>query len=246
VPTNIKIRFYEELNDFLPRSKRKNTLDHSFFGTPDIKDIIESLGIPHTEVDLILVKGEPAGFDYKPSENDYISVYPVFESIDISGINRLRPKPLREPRFIADVHLGKLARYLRMLGFDTLYENDLEDDMIIRISSEEQRIILTRDLVMLKNGQVTHGYFVRSVRPADQIMEVIRRFDLKSRIRPFERCITCNGLIERIEKDKVKNLLRPKTVAFFNEFYQCAGCEKVYWQGSHFERMNKIIEKYMN
>ncbi len=246
MPTNINIRFYEELNDFLARSKRKKLLEHSFLGTPDVKDIIESLGIPHTEVDLILVDGEPVNFDYKPVENDYISVYPVFESIDISGINRLRPKPLRDPRFIADVHLGKLARYLRMLGFDTLYENDLQDEVIIKISSKEQRIILTRDLVMLKNGLVTHGYFVRSVRPADQLTEVIRRFDLKSRIRPFERCINCNGIIERIDKEKVKDLLRPRTVAFFNEFYQCSGCKKVYWQGSHFERMNRIIGKYMN
>ena len=118
MPRQITIRFYEELNDFLHKSLRKKAFTHSFTGTPTVKDIIESLGIPHTEIDLILANGNPVGFNYKPSGGDYVSVYPIFESLDISGTTRLRPKPLRFIRFILDVHLGKLARYLRMLGFD--------------------------------------------------------------------------------------------------------------------------------
>jgi uncharacterized protein with PIN domain len=240
---SILIRFYEELNDFLPEARRKRDFRHSFFGTPTIKDIIESLGVPHTEVDLILANGLSVAFDYKPLEGDMISVYPVFESIDISPVTRLRPKPLRVIRFIADVHLGRLAKYLRMLGFDTHYSNDLEDPVIVRIALKQKRIILTRDLALLKNSMVTHGYYVRSSQPAEQLGEVIRRFDLKDQIKPFKRCMNCNGPIRKISKEKVLHLLRPRTKAHFHEFYQCRDCKKVYWHGSHFDRMNRIIAK---
>ena len=119
-------------------------------------------------MDLILVNGEPVGFHYRPANGDRVSVYPVFESLDISGIGRLRERPLRDPRFVADVHLGKLARYMRLMGFDTVYRTDLEDHEIVKISVEESRIILTRDIQLLKNGKVTHGYFIRSVNPTMQ------------------------------------------------------------------------------
>ena len=179
---SITIRFYEELNDFLHYSRRKKAFNFILTGKRTIKDIIESLGIPHTEVDLILANQKPVQFDYHPVKDDFISVYPVFEAIDISSINLLRPKPLRELKFILDVQLGNLAKYLRLLGFDTLYRNNFEDAELINLSLSEQRIILTRDLSILKNGKVTHGYFIRSTNPKKQLMEVIRRFDLKDQI----------------------------------------------------------------
>ena len=117
-------RFYEELNDFLPKEKRKKRFEHNFIDRASVKDVIESFGVPHTEVDLIIVNGESKNFSYIINDGDDISVYPVFESIDISNLQKLRPEPLREPKFILDVHLGTLARYLRMLGFDTNYRND--------------------------------------------------------------------------------------------------------------------------
>jgi uncharacterized protein len=245
MPFTFSIRFYEELNDFLPRPKRKKSFQHKSFGSPTIKDIIESIGVPHTEVDLILANSQPVGFSYKPAEGDAISVYPVFESLDISPINKLRPEPLRETRFVADVHLGRTARYLRLLGFDTLYANDLDDDEIINISVLQKRIILTRDLQLLKNGQVTHGYYIRSGQPAEQVVEVIRRFDLAGKTTPFSRCTECNGQIITSSQEDIAHLLLPRTSEEFHEFSRCASCGKIYWRGSHYEQMKLWVEKVL-
>lgn len=246
MPFHFDIRFYEELNDFLPEKYRKRTFSHSCFGRPTIKDIIESLGVPHTEVDLILVNSEPVGFQHKPAEGDMVSVYPVFESLDISEAGLLRDRPLREPRFVADVHLGKLARYMRLMGFDTVYRNDLEDQEIVKLSLEENRVILTRDIQLLKNSSVTHGYFVRSVKPSLQAREVVARFDLASSMKPFIRCIECNGTIEKVDREKVQHLLPAKTRQYYDEFYRCDRCGKVYWKGSHYREMLKWLEGIMN
>jgi uncharacterized protein with PIN domain len=246
MPTTIQIRFYEELNDFLPKKKRKVIFQHTYNGMMTIKDVIESLGVPHTEVDLILVNGESVNFNFKTKNNDLVAVYPVFESLDISNVTKLRPEPLRITKFVLDVHLGKLARYLRMLGFDTLYQNNYSDPEIIDISLKEKRIILTRDLGILKNGSVTHGYWLRSQKPKEQLEEVIKRFDLSSNIRPLNRCINCNGSIVIVEKQKIADQLKPKTIRYFDEFFQCTNCRKVYWEGSHYHRMVKRIKGLQN
>ncbi|MBW6460326.1 MAG: Mut7-C ubiquitin/RNAse domain-containing protein [Bacteroidales bacterium] len=237
MPVNISLRFYEELNDFLHYSRQKKTFYFSFSGRRSVKDIIESIGVPHTEVDLILANNQPVAFDYHPEAGDIISVYPVFESIDISSINLLRPEPLREPKFILDVHLGTLARYLRMLGFDTLYRNDYQDDELISISLSERRALLTRDLPLLKNGRLTHGYFIRETQPKRQVQEVMRRFDLKNQIKPFARCMLCNGIIETVEKKEIEDQLLTNTCKAFYEFFQCSACGKIYWKGSHYKKM---------
>lgn len=191
----VSIRFYEELNDFIPPSKQKVRFTHEFFGQPSVKDLMESIGVPHTEIDLIIVNRASVGFGYLVKEGDDISVYPEFESLDIAKLQRLRPKPLRKPKFVLDVHLGALARYMRMLGFDAKYENSFSDEEIIFTSVNEKRTILTRDLGILKNGKVTRGYFVRNTNPKKQIEEIIRRFDLKTGIKEFTRCIDCNSLL---------------------------------------------------
>jgi len=241
-----KFRFYEELNDFLPKEKQKKCFPYAFKYNQSVKDAIEALGIPHAEVDLILVNGNSQDFTYTLKNGDYISVYPVFESIDISGVTRLRAKPLREIKFVLDVHLGKLCKYLRMLGFDTYYRNNLGDDEIVRISTTENRIILTRDIGILKNGKVLHGYWVRSQDSKKQLWEVVQRFDLNDQLRPFYRCIVCNGLINPVEKKDIEHLLRENTKAFFNNFYQCQTCGKIYWEGSHFENMQEFVENVIS
>jgi uncharacterized protein with PIN domain len=239
---HIIIRFYEELNDFLPRDKRKITYKLPFFGNPTVKDIIESQGVPHTEIDLILVNGLSVDFEYHIKAKDHISVYPEFELLDISPIIRLRPEPLRITRFIADAHLGKLARYLRMLGYDTLYRNDLDDAEIIKISLEEKRIILTRDLGILKNGRVMRGYFVRNQEPFDQCREVIRKFSLKHQLSPFSRCMECNGLFKKVDKELLKEEIPEKAYQYFKDFFQCESCHNLYWKGSHYDEMLKTID----
>jgi len=242
----INIRFYEELNDFLTRNKRKVAFNHTFSGNMSVKDVIESLGVPHTEIDLILINGESVNYNIKPGNGDFVSVYPVFESLDISNITKLRPEPLRHPKFILDVHLGKLAKSLRMLGFDSLYQNNFEDDEIIEISISEKRIILTRDLGILKNSKVTHGYWVRSQKPKVQVNEVVKRFDLTKQIEPLNRCIECNGKIVEVEKEQIADLLKPKTRKFFQNFDQCSNCKKVYWEGSHYSKMLDKIDIFRN
>ncbi|MBE0639447.1 MAG: Mut7-C ubiquitin/RNAse domain-containing protein [Bacteroidales bacterium] len=241
-----EFRFYEELNDFLPKNKRKKSFSYSFKYNQTVKDAIESLGIPHAEVDLILVNGESQDFSYTLQNGDFISVYPVFESIDVREISKLRANPLRETRFVLDVHLGKLCKYLRMLGFDTYYRNDLDDDEIVKISITENRIILTRDIGILKNGQVTHGYWVRSQDSKKQLWEVIRRFDLQNELRPFYRCIVCNGLIDEVAKSDIEHQLRENTKAFFSHFYQCQTCGKIYWEGSHYENMQEFVDNVIS
>jgi uncharacterized protein len=236
------LRFYEELNDFLPQEKRKTRFIYEFRGTPSVKDVIESIGVPHTEVDMILVNGVSVGFNYNIRDNDSISVYPVFESFDISDIQHLRPSPLREPRFILDVHLGSLARYMRMAGFDALYANDFNDKEIIHLSLTEKRTVLTRDRSLLKNSAVTHGYFIRGSSSENQLKEVIRHFQLENYLNPFTRCIECNNPLKEISKEELEDDLPPKVRARQNEFKRCEKCGRTYWKGTHYEKMHSFID----
>ncbi|MBN2382254.1 Mut7-C ubiquitin/RNAse domain-containing protein [bacterium] len=241
----IDVRFYEELNDFLPRHQRKITFSISFNGNPTVKDIIESAGVPHVEVDLVLVNGVSVGFDYHINHGERLAVYPMFESFDISPIIRLRPLPLRNPTFILDVNLGKCARIMRLLGFDCLYDNTYEDAQIVTLALEQARIILTRDVGLLKNGRVTHGYWVRSTKPSQQILEIIRRCDLKNHLRPFSRCLKCNGYIAHVTRDEIDDRLQPGTRLNYSEFFRCRDCQRVYWQGPHYHKMKRLVEQLM-
>ena len=242
----LNIRFYEELNDFLPPERRKKSFECAFGDARSVKDLIESLGVPHTEIDLILVNGLSVGFDYLVKDGDYISVYPVFEALDISPIIRLRPEPLRDTRFVLDTHLGRLAAYLRMLGFDTLYRNDYDDPTLAKISADEKRILLTCDKGLLMRKQITHGYYVRERKPQQQLLEIIRRFDLSSSIKPFTRCLHCNGFIQPVSKDTIIKYLLPRTKAHYEEFWRCDNCHKIYWKGSHYLRMLSMIDQTLS
>ena len=236
-----QFRFYAELNDFLSSEKRHRAFNHEFDGNPSIKDTIEAIGVPHPEVDLILVDGESVGFDYHLQNRDRVSIYPVFESIELSPLVRLRPEPFREVRFILDTHLGRLAGYLRMLGFDTIYSNDLEDETLAQIASEEKRILLTKDRGLLKRNSVTHGYCVRSTNPRDKLIEIMRRFDLYRLVTPFRRCIRCNRLLTVVKKEDIFEELLPQVREHYSEFRRCTGCAQIYWKGTHFERMESFL-----
>lgn len=235
-------RFYAELNDFLPPERRFAEFPYDFIDIGTVKDRIESFGVPHTEVDLVLVNGVSRGFDWRVQDGDRISVYPVFEALDIAGLTRLRPEPLREPRFVLDIHLGKLAAYLRMAGFDTLYRNCYTDEELAAVSSGEHRILLTRDVGLLKRGEVTHGYFVRETAPRRQLAEVVRRFDLGRLLHPFTRCMRCNHRLQAAPKTEVESAIPPRIAQLYDEFQLCPECGRVYWKGGHQRRMQKIIE----
>ena len=235
-------RFYEELNDFLPEEKRKIRFAHNYINRASVKDVIESFGAPHTEVDLILVNGNFVGFDYLINNGDDISVFPVFESLDITNVQHLRPLPLRNPKFIADVHLGKLARYLRMMGFDVFYKNDFDDNEIVNLSLSEKRAILTKDRGILKRSEVTRGYWIRSIKVKEQVIEVIKRFDLKNIIKEFSRCIDCNSVLKPVSKNKIIKELPPKVSKSQADFSQCPACNKNYWKGTHHQQMLSFIQ----
>jgi uncharacterized protein with PIN domain len=237
----VTMRFYEELNDFLTGNKKKKPFQVYFTGRQTVKDIIESEGVPHTEVDLILVNSRSVGFGHIIADKDYISVYPEFELLDISPLKRLRPAPLREPKFILDVHLGKLTGLLRILGFDTAYRNDYGDEEIAATAAKEKRIVLTRDKGILKRNSVERGYWIRSVKPAEQSREVVRKFDLRRSIRPFFRCMICNGIIESVDKAVIEAELLPRTRKYFDQFYRCRQCGKIYWEGSHHKKLLAFI-----
>jgi hypothetical protein len=244
---SITIRYYEELNDFLPPDRRKKEISFSFQGRRSIKDLIESMGVPHVEVDMILVNGLSVDFNYIVADMDRISVYPVFESMDISGVTRLRPSPLRNTKFVLDVHLRKLARTMRLLGFDVDYEDSRDDDLLADISEKENRILLTCDRQLLMRKIVTRGIIIRSRNPDRQIIEVIERLQLKSLISPFTRCIECNGLLTDVpagspEFESLKSRIPSGVFEWCTEYRICASCGRVYWSGSHYDKLKERVE----
>ena len=243
MPDHVEVRFYAELNDLLPPRRRGRPITLEVGAGTTVKDLAESFGVPHAEIDVILVNGESVDFGHKVSEGDRVSVYPVFEALDVSPLVRLHTRPLREPRFVLDIHLGRLARTLRLLGFDSVWRNDITDDELAAISVDERRILLTRDRGILKRARVTHGYLVHETDRRRQVVEILRRFDLFGTIAPFGRCLKCNGVLEPVAKEAVEHRLPPRTRRDYDDFRTCPGCHRVYWQGSHYDRLAALVEE---
>ncbi|KBG74431.1 hypothetical protein N062_03039 [Mycobacterium tuberculosis MAL010106] len=239
----VDVRAYAELNEFVELQARGLTMRRPFRSHQTVKDVLEAMGIPHTEVDLILVNGDPADFSYRPVAGDRIAAYPMFEALDIGSTARLRPAPLRNPRFVVDVNLGQLARLLRLLGFDTRWSSAADDPTLADISLGEQRILLTRDRGLLKRRAITHGLFVHSQHPEEQALEVLRRLDLNGRLAPLSRCLRCNGELAAVSKDEVIGQLEPLTRRYYESFSRCFGCGRIYWPGSHHARLVRLVER---
>jgi len=238
-------RFYEELNDFLAPERRRREFSVPCARAATTKHMIEALGVPHTEVELILVNGESVGFDKLLVDGDRVAVYPTFEAFDVTPLLRLREQPLRVSRFVADAHLGGLAHLLRMMGFDTLYDNAYADHEIERLASSERRIALTRDRELLKRRGITHGVYVRALRSVDQLREVFERLDLARGAHPFTRCLHCNAKLVAIDKARALPQLPPRVAATFDRFSACEGCARVFWEGSHWRRMQGLIDEVL-
>jgi uncharacterized protein with PIN domain len=238
-------RFYEELNDFLAPQRRGQSFSVPCARAATTKHMIEALGVPHTEVELILVNGESVGFDRLLADGDRVAVYPTFEAFDVTPLLRLREQPLRVSRFVADAHLGGLAHLLRMTGFDTRYDNAYADHEIERLAAAEHRIALTRDRELLKRRGITHGVYVRSLRSPAQLREVFDRLDLARAARPFTRCLHCNERLVAIDKARALPQLPPRVAASFERFSACDGCGRVFWEGSHWRRMQGLIDELL-
>jgi len=238
-PFTVRLGFHGDLPFFLklktPHVERQLTERTS------VKDAIEACGVPHTEVDLILVNDQPVDFAHVIGSEAKIDIFPV-EPAGITSFpeNRLQVREMRS--FVADGHLGKLVRDLRLLGIDVAYNPAAEDRELIAVGTSENRALLTRDRRLLMHGALRHGYYLRSQNPLEQTMEVLRRFDLGSALAPFTRCLRCNAALEVAEKDKVIEQLEPLTKIYYEDFRRCAGCGQVYWSGSHFKKLQKRIE----
>ncbi|MBF6424854.1 Mut7-C ubiquitin/RNAse domain-containing protein [Nocardia cyriacigeorgica] len=239
----VELRVYAELNDFLPPQSRYRMLWRPVRPHQTVKDVVEAAWVPHTEIDLLLVNGESVDFGHRPRPGDRLAVYPVFETLDIGALTRVRPRPLRDPRFLVDVNLGGLARLMRLMGLDIRCEFAADDAELARISAAEHRILLTRDRGLLARRIVTHGVFVRADRPEDQIVEVITRLDLADRLAPLTRCVRCGGLLAEVDKSEVADRLQPLTLRYYDTFRQCRGCGRVYWAGTHQRRLDDLIAR---
>lgn len=239
-------RFYEELNDFLPRERRGRAFSCRCARRATAKHMIEALGVPHTEVELVLRNGESVSFGVLLRDGDRVAVFPKFEALDVTPLLRVRDHPLRVTRFVADAHLGGLAHLLRMLGFDTLYDNHFRDDEIERIGFGEGRIVLTRDRELLKRRGVTHGCYVHAIRPAVQLREVFDRLDLARSARPFSLCLECNMPLHEVDAaDPLTQAVPAPVRERYQRFSACDSCRRVFWEGSHWRRMRAIVDELM-
>jgi len=241
MPEEVNIHFYAELNQLLSTDLRDTGFNYDIKKTRSVKDLIESIGVPHTEVDLIFVDDESVDFNYQVEGGEQIRIYPYSNSLDNPALIHNQPTALSEPHFLVDVHLGRLATYLRMLGFDTLYRNDYDDPTLADISAQQNRILLTCDRKLLMRKAITRGYMVISRKPRQQIHEVLKRFDLYDYESERARCLRCNGIIQTVSKQAVATRLLPLTKQYYDDFFQCDSCDKIYWEGSHHTKIQALV-----
>jgi uncharacterized protein len=233
---HVEVRAYAELVDLLGATDVEVPI-----GEPrSVKDLIESVGVPHPEIDLLLVDDEPVGFDHLVRGGERVAVYPPLRSLRPASVS-LWPTPPEPRRFVLDVHLGTLARRLRLLGFDTWYATDADDALLAEVAVDEQRILLTRDRGLLMRRAIVHGYCPRSDDPEEQAREVSDRYHLAERARPLSRCVRCNGELVAVERDEVLHLLPARTRREFDRFARCTGCGQVYWPGSHVDAVENFL-----
>jgi uncharacterized protein len=233
-------RFYAGLNDFLSPAHRQRSVAAPCARQATSKHMIEALGVPHTEVGLLLINGEAASLERVLRDGDRLAIYPAFSTLDIGALRALPPLP-EHIRFVADVHLGGLARMLRMAGYDTVYEATLHDAEIAACAAREQRIVLTRDRELLKRSEVTHGCYVRALKPVLQLQEIDGRIGLAAQARPFTLCLRCNTPLHAVDKQRVHAMLPPSVRESRHSFQQCDRCQGIFWEGSHWEKMRGTL-----
>lgn len=237
-------RFYGETNYFLPTAQRNVDIFHAFDWKTSIKDMVEALGVPHPEIELMTVDRRAVDFEYiLPTTGVYVEIFDRADPVELEPKIRLRPPLTEKPRFILDTHLGRLASYLRMMGFDTLYRNDYDDDELAYVSHHDHRVLLTRDIGLLKRSLVIYGRFMRETDPKRQIIEVLRHYQLSRYVVPLQRCLKCNGVLNPVEKAAILAQLTETTAQHFDVFHQCPDCGQIYWKGSHYEKMRQFMDE---
>jgi uncharacterized protein len=240
-PFTVRLNLHGDLYFFVRSGVLSRPIERHLSEKTSVKDVIESCGVPHPEIDLILVNGKPVDFDYALADDANIELYPVITRSPTFKYKRLQVA--KYSRFVADGHLGKLARDLRLLGFDVAYDPRAEDRQLLRIMERENRALLTRDRRLLMHTVVRTGYCPRSQNADEQTIEVIRRFDLLGSIAPFTRCLRCNAPLRKVSKAEVIERLEPLTKIYYEEFRRCTDCGQIYWAGSHFSKLQKRLEQ---
>ena len=240
-PFKVRLRFHGDLNVFLGSKVGDAVIERPLAEKTSIKDVIESCGVPHPEVDLILVDDQPVGFGHTVAADAKVEVFPVENRDTNNTVKRLQTVGIR--KFVADGHLGSLTRNLRLLGFDVIYQRNADDRQLLEVMARENRALLTRDRRLLMHGIVQHGYYPRSQNADEQTIEVVRRFDLSKLIAPFTRCLRCNAPLEEAAKADVIDKLEPLTKIYYDQFRRCPDCKQIYWPGSHFPKLQKRIEE---
>lgn len=240
---HVRFEFLGYLVDLLQCPQCKGVVDYEFTGNPSVKDSVEACGIPHTEVDQIVIDGHGVDLNTRLRDGQEIAVGPKNVALSASPTIHLCTAPVEPIRFILDVHLGKLARRLRMLGFDCRYRNDFHDDEIARLACSESRVVLTRDRGLLKRSNVAQGLLIRYQQPRQQLVQVVRRYQLISRCQPGQRCSLCNALLVPVSKDQIRRRLKPRTVQYYDHFLLCPECDQVYWRGAHFKNIERWVSE---
>jgi uncharacterized protein with PIN domain len=238
-PFKVRLRFHGDLNVFLGSKAGDAVVERWLTEKTSIKDIIESCGVPHPEVDLIRVDENAVGFDYTLINEARVEVFPVENPGTRYAEKRLQTVGII--KYVADGHLGGLTRNLRLLGFDVAYRQNADDRELLEVMARENRALLTRDRRLLMHGIVQHGYWPRSQNADEQTIEVVRRFDLRELIAPFTRCLRCNAPLEEASKADIIDKLEPLTKIHYDQFRRCPDCKQIYWAGSHFPKHQKRI-----
>ncbi|MCP4576291.1 MAG: Mut7-C ubiquitin/RNAse domain-containing protein [Deltaproteobacteria bacterium] len=244
--SEIIFRFNGELNDFLPPDRRMRGFASRFKGRESIKDKIEALGVPHSEVDFILVNGKSVAFNYILDNGDHIGVYPWIETLDVPGITHLMHMPTGSPRFIADQNIHDIVKIMRALGLDVFQDQIFSPEELVHISINEKRIILSTSRQLLKRKRVVHGFFIRQGNREAQIQKIVNRLSLKNRCKPFSRCLICNTLLEMVEKESVWERIPPKTRNHCNDFARCLSCNRIYWKGTHYQKIKEKVDRILS
>ncbi len=224
-----ELRFAPELRMFLAPRHRDGRPRVTCDGVSTLGHVIESLGVPLPEVGDLRVDGKPATAAFRLSPGQIAEVAAM-----------RRPQPLPAARFVLDVHLGTLARRLRLTGIDAAYANDRDDDALIRQANAEQRVLLTQDRGLLRRRKLWMGAYVRGADPDSQLHDVLDRF--APPLAPWTRCTACNGVLAPIGKADVEQSLQPGTRRTYHAFARCAACGRVYWRGAHSARLAAIVE----
>ena len=243
-----KFFFHPDFDPFLEKEYRRKSFDYAFDPGQSVKHLVEALGVPHTEIHHILINGKPVKFSYQVQDADFVDIFPYSAPHHYPPMISSKESGEVECNhcFVLDNHLGKLASYLRLMGFDCLYRNDYQDEELAQVSHDENRILLTRDQHLLMRNAVLRGYWVHSKIPRQQVQEVLDRFNLYDSIQPFRRCAKCNSVLAPVSKDKILNRLEPLTRRYFNEFRICPSCKQIYWKGSHYKKILTFIDEISN